>query len=299
VNICQRPLNLKLAERTKENRPLAYNQCFVDESIYDDLGIVVTAFVFGEIGFEESVTDVLKEAEIDTPHEEFKSSARMDTDKRMPIARGKILELAGNKSKIAVFFGPFSRSRLGRQSLQAAQSVLLRNAIDPSNLQIYFDQEMFPSQSEANRLQSLFHFLDGSKLYAVENSCTRVGIQVADCVAHSFGQIIKAALTGQEKIIDIGGTNTGYFKGETAPLGWSLLMSLRYALFTRPIVHNGEKYKPECDPVILDPINDDPVDFGQHPVLLGWGVQVAPEAEANLRQAVESKLGRIWLGCIH
>ncbi len=278
---------------------MSFNQCFVDESIYDELGIVVTAFVFAEPDFEEQVRKALKEAEIDTPHEEFKSSARMDTDHRMPIAREKLLKLAGASAKIAVFFGPFSRSRLGRQSLQAVQSVLLRNAIDPSKLSIYFDQEVFPSQREADRLQALFHFLAGCRIHAIEDSRARVGIQVADSVAHSFGQIIKAALTGNDKTIDIGGNDTGYAEGETAPLGWALLMSLRHALFTRPIVYSGEKYDPKCDPVVLDPVNDDPVDFGQHPVLLGWGVQIAPEAETELRQAVESELGRIWLGCIH
>lgn len=275
------------------------SQCFVDESIYDTLGMVVTAFIFANSDFEPLVASALKEVGIDTPREEFKSSARMDTNQIMPMARKKLLNLAGTRSKIAVFFGPFSRPRLGRQSLQAVQSVLLRNAIDPSKLSIHFDQEIFPSQKEAERLQNLFHYLAHCRIHAVEDSRIRVGIQVADAVAHSFGQIIKAALTGKDKIIDIGGPNTGYPEGTDAPLGWSLLMSLRYSLLTRPIVYNGETYIPECDPVILDPMNDDPVDFGQHPTLLGWGVQVAPEAGAELRQAVESELGRLWLGCIH
>jgi hypothetical protein len=275
------------------------SQCFVDESIYDTLGMVVTAFIFSNSDFEPLVASALREGGIDTPREEFKSSARMDTDQRMPIARKKLLNLAGTRSKIAVFFGPFSRPRLGRQSLQAVQSVLLRNAIDPSKLSIHFDQEIFPSQEEAERLQNLFHYLARCRIHAVEDSRIRVGIQVADAVAHSFGQIIKAALTGKDKIIDIGGPNTGYPEGTDAPLGSTLLMSLRYSLLTRPIVYNGETYAPECDPVILDPVNDDPVDFGQHPTLLGWGVQVAPEAGSELRQAVESELGRLWLGCIH
>ncbi len=278
---------------------MSMNHCFVDESIYDTLGIVVTAFVFSDSCFESLVTAALSESGIDTPREEYKSYARMDTDQRMPIARERILNLAGSKSKIAVFFGPFSRPRLGRQVLQAVQSVLLKNAIDPSALSVYFDQEIFSSQNEAERLQALFHYLSGCRIYAVEDSRTRVGIQVADAVAHSFGQIIKAELTGKDKIIEIGGPNTGFSEGTTAPLGWSLLMSLRYSLLTRPIIYNGELYAPECDPVIIDPMNDDPIDFGQHPILLGWGVQVAPEAEAELRQAVEPVLGRIWLGCIH
>lgn len=279
--------------------PQQFNCCFVDESIYDSLGIVVTAFVFSDSQFEYQVIEALQEAGIDVPHEEYKSRARMDSNEHMRNARDKLLSLAGRSSKIAVFFGPFSRPRLGRQTLQAVQSVLLRNSIDPSSLAIYFDQEIFPSIEEAARLKAVFHYLEASQIHAHEDSRKRVGIQVADAVAHSFGQIIKASLTGKQKMIDIGGPNAGYSTGTEAPLGWSLLMTLRHALLTRPIVYNGEKYAPQCDPVVLDPINDDPVDFAQHPTLLGWGVQVAPESDAALRLAVEGELGHIWLGCIH
>ena len=276
-------------------------RCFVDESIYDDLGIVVTAFVFADEKFEAQVVAALRDSGIDSPREEFKSSARMDSDRRMPIARDSLMALADGTSRIAVYFGPFSRPRLGRQVLQAGQSVVLRNSnlIDRASLSIHFDQEIFASQAEADRLHALFDYLRPCRISAVEDSKVCVGIQVADCVAHSFGQIIKAALTGQDKTVDIGGANTGYAEGTEAPLGWTLLMSLRRALLTRPIVYRGEACPPECDPVVLDPANDDPVDFAQHPVLLGWGVQIAPESNFNLRQAVESKLGRIWLGCIH
>ena len=84
-----------------------------------------------------------------------------------------------------------------------------------------------------------------------------------------------------------------------APLGWHLLMALRDALLTRPMVYRGEKYLAAADPVVLDPRHDDAANYGQNPILLGWGVQVAPEASDDLRYAVERSLGRIRLGCIH
>lgn len=263
------------------------------------MGVVVTAFVFAGSDFENAVTEVLREVGLNPPHDEFKSSARMDADERMRAARDGLMSMAGSRSKIAVFFGPFHRPRLGRQSLQALQSVLVRNAIPASSLSVHFDQGIFPSAAEALRLRTLFHSLAGSEVMAEEDSQSCVGIQVADAVAHSFGQIIKAALTGNQKMVDIDGPDTGYPEGTEAPLGWSLLMSLRYSLLTRPIVYGSEPYSAASDPVVLDPVNDDPVDFGKHPTLLGWGVQVAPEADASLRQAVEQELGRIWLGCIH
>ena len=227
-----------------------FNYCYVDESIHDSLGIVVTAFVFSDSLFEKRVTEVLKQVGINVPDEEYKSSARMDTNMKMRNARDKLLSLAGHSSNIAVFFGPFSRQRLGVQTLQTVQSVLVRNSIEPSSLNIYFDQEIFPSITEAERLKAIFHYLKDMNIHAQENSRICVGIQVADLIANSFGQIIKESLLGKQKMIDIGGIGTGYPNGTEASLGWSLLMALRYALFTRPIVQNGEIYSPQCDPVV-------------------------------------------------
>jgi len=223
----------------------------------------------------------------------------MDANPSMRKARGSLLKLAGSETQVAVFVGPHEAGTLGKHSLQALQSILVRNGIQPSNLTIFFDEGMFPSVREAARLHSLFRFLKPARLLPSENSRIRLGVQVADAVAHSWGQIIKEAVTGKAKMIDIGGRGTGYAKGEMAALGWNLLMTLRYALLTRPMTQNGEEYLPATDPVVLDPMNDDPVTYSQNPTLLGWGVQVAPEAGDELRHAVERALGRLWLGCIH
>jgi hypothetical protein len=248
-----------------------FTHCYIDESIHDSVGVVVTSFIFTDDAFSDDVTEALQKAGLNPPQDEFKSSARMDTNEKMRKGRENLLALAGRKSRIAVFFGPYHRQHLGRQTFQALQTVLTRNAIQPEPLSVHFDEGIFPSQKEADRLHVLFHSLKGCKIFAGEDSCTCNGIQVADAVAHSFGRIIKEALTDTRKMIDIGGPNTGYSEGTEAALGWSLLMNLRYALFTRPVVRNGEPYPAASDPVIIDPMRDDPVDFGIYPTLLGWG----------------------------
>jgi hypothetical protein len=275
------------------------SHCYVDESVHARSGFVASAFVFAEGDFERHVEHVLLGAGISPREEELKSSVRMDTNPAMRAARDAILSLAGSKTRVAVCIGSYSRRTIGKHCLQALQSVLLRNAIAPASLDVNFDQDIFPSEAEARRLHQLFRFLSDARIHPRGNSRLVLGIQVADVVAHSFGQIVKAEISGVAKMIDIGGPNTGYAEGTTAPLGWSLLMSLRYALFTRPIAYEGQAYPAASDPVVLDPIYDDPADYGQHPVLLGWGVQVAPESSPELRQAVERSLGKLWLGCIH
>ena len=192
-----------------------FKHCYVDESIHDSVGVVVTAFIFTDDTFSDAVIDALQKSGLNPPRDEFKSSARMDTNENMRNGRENLLSLAGRQSKIAVFFGRFHRSHLGRQTLQALQSVLTRNAIRPESLTVHFDEEIFPSQKEADRLHALFHSLNPCKIFACEDSRICVGIQVADAVAHSFGRIIKEALTDTRKVIDIGGPNTGYQEGNS------------------------------------------------------------------------------------
>lgn len=273
--------------------------CYVDESVQTKSGFVASAFVFTETGFEQEVEHALRTAGLDPRVEEFKSSARMDSNTAMRAAREALLALARSRTRIAVFLGPYDRQTIGKHCLQALQSVLLRNGLTPSSLDVHFDEDIFSSEAEAQRLLRLFHFLSDARVHPMEDSRLVRGIQLADVVAHSFGQIVKAEISGEGKVVEIGGSNTGYPEGTTASLGWTLLMSLRYALFTRPMAYDGEKYDVASDPVVLDPVNDDPANYGQHPILIGWGVQTAPESSAELRYAVERSLGRIWLGCIH
>lgn len=266
-------------------------QCYVDESIQSSCGFVATAFVFAEGHFTQLVAEALSKAGLTPQKDEFRSSARMDTNPKMRVARNSLLSLANSKAKVAVFFGPFDRANLGKNSLQALQSTLVRNGIRPSRLSVYFDREIFSSVKESVRLHGLFHYLRGCRIYPVEDSRLRLGIQVADAVAHSFGQMLKEQLTGKKKLVD--------FEGTKVSLGWELLIILRYGLFTRPIVSGGKRYNYSTDPVVLDSVKDDFLKYAQHPVLLGWGVQVAPEANELLREGVEKMLGRIWLGCVH
>ena len=85
--------------------------CYVDESIHDSCGFVATAFVFAEENFEKTVEEVLLEAGLSPPSEEFKSSARMDSDSKMKLARDGLLDLAG-KARVAEFLVHLTEQRL-------------------------------------------------------------------------------------------------------------------------------------------------------------------------------------------
>lgn len=124
--------------------------CYVDESIHDSCGFVATSFVFAGESFEKTVQEVLRDAGLSPPSQEFKSSARMDSNSNMQLARNGLLALAGSKAKVAVFFGAFNRATLGKHTLQALQSVVVRNGINPAALSVYCDEEIFPSEKKSS-----------------------------------------------------------------------------------------------------------------------------------------------------
>jgi hypothetical protein len=133
--------------------------CYVDESVHSDLGFVATAFVFAGSSLENEVERALKEVGLSPREDELKSSARMDTDPRMRAARDAILSLAGSSTRAAVFVGPYNRSTIGKHCLQALQSVVLRNGLSTTSLDVYFDEDILSSGPEVQRLHGLFSTL--------------------------------------------------------------------------------------------------------------------------------------------
>ena len=63
------------------------SQCFVDESVQAACGFVVTAFVFASGRFDRQVARVLQQAGLAPHKDEYKSSARMDSNPRIRTAR--------------------------------------------------------------------------------------------------------------------------------------------------------------------------------------------------------------------
>jgi hypothetical protein len=287
------------AKRRRQVNTNEFRYCYVDESVHDNLGFVTMAFVFGGEGLDAAVADALKTSGLDPATEEFKSGAYMAHNPRMQAARDALFEVIRKEAEVAVVFAPRHHTvLLGKQCLQALQSVLIRNGIPPNHLTIHVDEGIFASEAEAKRLIGIFRFLASATFRASESSQRCRGIQLADLMAHTFAQIVCEAITGQLKLVDVGAPDTGYEKGFQMPLSVFLLVGIRHSIMARGMVYEGEIFDPATDPVVLGP-DDDPVEYGQNPEVFGWGVQVAPEAHDTLRQAVRQMLDRIWLGCMH
>jgi hypothetical protein len=280
-------------------RGLTEMHCYIDESIHERLGFFAIGFVFTVDDPNEAVRAALKSVGMDPDGDEFKSGAFMSDNTQMQDARKALLGVVNAMASVGVVFAARTAPvRLGKQCLQALQSMLIRNGIRSEGLTVHVDEGIFQSTSEAQYLIRVFHFLASAILRPYERSHACRGIQLADLTAHLFAQVVREHLTGEQKMVDVGGANTGYPSGTLMPLSIALIASVRSRVLARRMVYEGDKFDPATDPVVIGP-DDDPVTYGQNPEVFGWGVQVTPDASENLRRAVVESLGRVWLGCMH
>jgi len=280
--------------------PPTTTTAFIDESIHADLGFIASALVFDNGRLTALVADALQSVAMEPGREEFKSGVRMDGNPKFQALRYRLLSAMGLDVRIAVVFTPsVNRSILGRDLLEYLTLICRRNGIEPALLQAYFDEGLFPSVEQAKMCAAAMPNLQNAELNFEQDSKRILGIQVADAVAHTLGQVLKHDLLGNPKKILLGETE-GYTNGTPADLGWTLLMSLRYALFHRLVVYqsNRDSIDPPAEPKIISQ-NEDSATYQQHPELFGWGIFAAPGLSEKLRGIIEDRFAKIWLGCIH
>jgi len=273
---------------------------FVDESIHDGLGFVVTALVVPQSGVEDRVASALRNNGFLPEVDEFKSGAPMGSDPRMQRVREAILDIAATETKIAVFISPAAeRNELGSEILRTLALVERRNGLSQGGLRVVLDQGLFRSRAHAEAEIPKVTLPVAVVIEAEQDSKRRLGLQIADAVAHTVAQILRQELAAQKKTITIG-LEHGYEDGTEVELGWVFLMSLRHAFFTRQLAyaHDGDKVDPERNPVVIGH-DDDPAVFGQHPQLHGWGVFISDTMDPEVGRAAKALFEKIWLGCIH
>ena len=273
--------------------------CYVDDSIHDSFGFIVLSFVFSSYDLDTPVREALVAAGLDPEREEFKSGVRMDRNPAMQAARAKLIAVVREHAHVGVVIARRHHIvPLGKQCLQALQSILIRNGISPKGLRVYVDDEIFSSRRQAQAIHRVFRFLAPIELFPCEVSHTCRGIQASDLVAHTLSQVVREGVTGTPKLIDVGGPDNGYAEGTMMPLSEFLLAQFRSKILARRMAYEGEQFDPATDPVIIGP-DDDPANYGQYPEAVGWGIQVAQETPDAVRHAVFKMLDRVWLGCMH
>jgi hypothetical protein len=273
--------------------------CYVDDSIHESCGFVVLSFVFSKSDLDSQVKSVLTSCEMNPELDEYKSGVRMDMNPKMQAARDRLFKVVRGHAKVGVVIAErHHETSLGMQCLQALQSMLIRNGISVDGLNVYVDEGVFRSYSEASTELSKFKFLAKAKFFPCEKSHVRRGIQIADLVAHTLAQAVRDGLSENPRYVEVGGAESGFEDDGRFPLSDLLIAQFGYSIICRSMVRAGISFDPATDPLVVD-IDSDVTSYGLYPEVLGWGVQVSQAVSDRVRIAVSKMLGRIWRGCMH
>jgi hypothetical protein len=255
---------------------------YVDESIHDALGFMVTAFVFSKSDLTEPVSQALAAVGLVPGTDEFNSGRHMASRPELRSLRDALLSIAASTTKIAILISPASQQhKSGTLVLSTLSNVVRTNEIKVEHFEVFFDQGLVRSIDAQNSVDGLLGAAR-CELRPEQDSRSTVGLQVADAVAHSVAQVLREEMADLIKLIQLGPDN-GYDESIEAPLGWTLRMTLRYSFFVAPlVVEEGQ------DP--NEVLNAD---------LLGWGVFVSDDLGEGVRGAAHRAFGKLWLGCVH
>lgn len=277
---------------------------YVDESIHDSHGFILTAFVFASPSLDEPVNTILSSFGFVPGSDEFKSGVLMRGNPKMQQVRDALMETLHERTKLAILITPArSRGDLGSEILQTLERIVTRNGLGRAPLTGYFDRGLVASPNVSPRALSESPSFRSARLYFEQDSRQVRGLQVADLVAHCAAQTLREVLAGAWKEIDIGDGPDGLPMGTRTSLGSMLLMSMRYSFFVRPLLIGRQPSGEEAlmDPVvILDEADEDLImEIYNRPELLGWGVFISEEVSTPLREASEGCFSSLWLGCMH
>lgn len=233
---------------------------YVDESIHDRAGFILAAAVWSDVRVDDAVEASLRQAGFRPGVDEFKSSTLMVQDLARQRLRDELRRLLMRSCKIAIAIcGTHERKDLGQQTL------LLAETLDVPVGEIFFDAGLKVTTSP-----------DGWIVRTGCDSRKSLGIQLADCAAHTTAGILLSELGHVAKRVP----TADPLYAPDIELDFKLWASIRYALAGQPV-------RPDFEADDWEPM--------MHP----FGLSISGGCPAAVAEAAQKRLGSVWVGCIH
>ncbi|MHC2317541.1 hypothetical protein ACVIHC_004587 [Bradyrhizobium diazoefficiens] len=252
---------------------------FVDDSIHDRDGFVLTAAVIAHEDLAPSIAQLLIEAGLAPGIDEYKSHAPKVHDERSRHLRDRLGELLYTSgARIALAVTPRDhRSAAGTDMLALLARLKSEGALGSSQASVWLDDGLLTTMT-IGWLQD--HPSHGLQIEAEHDSKRILGLQLADLVAHTAATIIRCELGSVSKLVPAG-PNSGYDPNDMHPLDFELWARLRHNLA-------GKRATPSHPDGIIELT-----------IFYAFGLAVSEHCSAEVKAATEKRLGTVYLGCIH
>ena len=255
-----------------ESRP---QQCrvFVDDSIHDRDGFILTAAIITSDDLAPAIAQLLIEADLTLGIDEYKSHER---SRRLRGELGELLYDSG--ARIALAVTPRNqREAAGADMLALLAKLKDEGALGLSEVSVWLDEGLLTKSAREWLECNPSH---GLSIEAERNSKTVLELQLADLVAHTAATIIRCELGSISKMVPAG-PNSGYDPDELFPLEFELWAGLRYNLAGQRTQHSDS-----------DGVADSATCYA-------FGLFINEHCSPMVKDAAEKQLRTVFLGCIH
>jgi hypothetical protein len=245
---------------------------YIDESIHDRHGFIVTALVYARKPVEAAVADALQATGLTLGTDEFKCRSPMAADRQRQELRDRLSQVLYERTKIAWLISNCdARDELGEQVLATLETLRTVHDLRETPLVTFFDQGIKVRNPDRGAYECR----------PEQDSRSVLGLQLADLAAGIGGKVLAEHLADAPKNVLVG-EGSGYAEGTAVSLEWELRMRVRYAQFTGST-----------------PVPDPAFAYPRLMPLLGYGVFLAPNLDPAVRVVAEEIFRTVWLGCIH
>ena len=243
---------------------------YIDESIHEQHGFMLLAYVTCRRDPQNSLNNILKEYGV----EEFHACKKMQNNQKLQKLRSSIRNYVNSYCGWGVMVLPNTARQNIRDDFSNLVTRLAKFLFDDP-LRIYIDEGII-SNNEADEIKSV------SKVDSI-NICSSHavnGIQLADLVAALCGVRLREEISENPKMLTYG-DESGFDPPVEAKLGYELWASLRYSMLRQ-----------------AEPKGDEMPDMASFETE-GYGLYVSPRCSDGLSRKAQKLFGEVYLGCIH
>jgi hypothetical protein len=254
---------------------------FVDDTIHDGDGFVLTAAIVSFDDLAPSIAALLDAAGLVPGRDEYKSSAPKGANEQSRRLRAELSGLLHQygQTRIAIAITPREeRDTAGADMLTLLAHLKASSVLGVAPVTVHLDDGLMNHVGRSWLRENP----DCGLVISPESDSRKVlELQLADLVAHTAAIVLKSELGSTPKMIAPGPAN-GYHPDERFPIGFEMWASLRYNLAGRLSMTHAE----------LD-------EMGGRPIVPAYGLYVNPRCDPRIHEVAHRKLGSVYLGCIH
>ena len=243
---------------------------FIDESIHDQLGFMLLAYVTCKHDPQNSLKDILEEYGV----KEFHACKKMQNNQKLQKLRSSIRNYVNLYCGWGVMVLPNTARQNIKDDFVNLVAGLSKFLLDVP-LRINIDEGII-SKKEADEIKSVL------KVDSINICSSHVvnGIQLSDLVAALCGVRLREEISENPKMLTYG-SESGFDPPIKAEIGFELWASLRYSMLRQSEPKGDEM----CDMASFETES--------------YGLFVSPNCSDELRRKAKKLFGEVYLGCIH